>query len=541
LLSETFDNDAVNASARFYADERPVENGAAGSGRLTIAYDATSKSYTVSTAGRSATFAQADLVVSGSADFVSFQKLGATSEALTLTKPGTSGALSYKYVGGGAWERATVSGDQLDFSYDPFTYGAETADAALVRTGTGFYSVSLVGARAMEAPYAMAGSGEMQVDFGSGSLNSSGVLTSIDVDTGLIKSIGVFFGEAQLSTTANAFSGGFYLEDGKRFTGAWAGRFYGPGAEEVGATWSLASADGEVAAGYMVGRQDNAISGINATMTQLRFDQTFEHRFSQLGFTDIGGGKSAATPPDLLRSDAQISYNAASNSFSYLDSGRGIDMQFGAGDLVANESTSSLSVYKITGTDGLDYKLTLNKAGAGNPSITLSYASFGRWERAQSAGNDRLDRWFTWGIRTNGFQIPSGTGTYSAQLMGSAATHGGGATYSLTGSSSFTMDFGAGTFTGSLNPIGKNLADGTTRDFGTFNFNRGAIDIDAGLNADIVNGNNAYLGFFEGALYGPTGSEVAGTFGMQTTNTDNGTATPASTVYMNGAIVGTRN
>jgi hypothetical protein len=534
LQSETFTNDAVNASGQFYADERPVENGRSTSGPLTIAYNAATQSYTISTANRTATFAPADLVVSGSANFTSYEKIGATSEALTLTKPGTSGALTYRYVGGGAWERATIAGSRLDFSYDPFTYGVETPDAALVRSGIGRYAVSLVGARAMEAPFAMAGSGDLQVDFASGSLQSSGVLTSIDVDTGLIQSIGVYFGSATLSSTANAFAGAFFMDDGKRFNGAWGGRFYGPNGEEVGAAWSIASADGEFAAGYLLGRQDASVPGLNTTLTTLTFDDQYDIRFSQVSFTDNGGGVSA-TGFDSLRSDSQFTYTAATQAFDYVDSARGISTRFMPANLVSAETTSAISVYRMTAPDGLTYKLTLNKAGSGNPSIALTYASFGHWERLQAAGSEKLDRWFSWGIRTNGFQIPTGTASYSGIIRGTGTQFGGGALYALSGTSNLAMNFGTSSFTGTLNPVGTSLVDGATRNFGSFSVTAGAIDLDAGLTGNVVNGSNAYLGFFEGALYGPTGSEVGGNFGFQSdTNSD------ANTVYLNGVTVGTR-
>lgn len=539
LVSESFTADGSNATGRFYSDKRPVENASATSGTLAISYDSATQSYTISTAGRSATFTQADLVVSGSADFISFEKLGATSQALTLTKPGTSGALTYRYVGGGAWERATVSGSQLDFTYDPFTYGVETPDGSLVRSGTGLYSVSLVGARTMEAPFAMAGSGSLQVDFGAGSLTSSGVLTSIDVDTGLIKGIGVYFGQASLSSTINAFSGTFFMDDGTRFSGGWGGRFYGPNGEEVGATWYLNGTNGEAAAGYLIGRQDSSVDALNTSLASLAFSEDFDHRFSQITFNDLGGGTSG-TRNDLFRSGGTLSYNATTNSYRYLDTTRGIDSQFGPANLVAGQSTSSLAVYQITGSDGLTYKLSLNKAGASNPTIALTYASFGHWEKAQGASTDRIDRWFTWGVRTNGFQIPTGTGQYSGLIRGTAVKFSGGDTYALSGTSNFAMDFGARTFTGSLNPIGTSLANGSQRDFGTFSFASGAIDLDAGLTANIVNSGNSYLGFFEGALYGPTATEVAGTFGMQTEPT-NGSSTPsADAAYLSGVIVGKR-
>ncbi len=42
------------------------------------------------------------------------------------------------------------------------------------------------------------------------------------------------------------------------------------------------------------------------------------------------------------------------------------------------------------------------------------------------------------------------------------------------------------------------------------------MDADGGLAADVVTGAT-YLGFFEGALYGPQANEVGGTFGFVST------------------------
>lgn len=516
-----------------------MENGSAESGDLTIAYDATTQSYTISTAGRSATFTPADLVDSGSADFMSFEKPGTTDQALTLTRPGTTGPLTYQYVGGGAWERATLDGDQLDFTYDPFTYGVATPDTALVRNGNGIYAVSLVGARAMELPYAMAGNGELQVDFLSGALSSSGVLTSIDVETGLILGIGVYHGSAQLSSTANSFAGDFAMDDGKRFNGGWEGRFYGPNAEEVGAVWHMSSENGEVAAGYLIGREDPEGTLVNTSVDPLLFSETFTHRFSQLGFEDLGDGTSGSDST-LFRSSADLAFDASDGSFTYRDTAAGIETRFRTGDIVPGETDSAVTVYQVTGTDGVPYKLTLNKPGAGNPTIALSYASFGHWQQLQSPAGDRVDRWFAWGVRTNGLQIPTGTGTFDGIILGTGAKFAAGPIYALSGDAHFAMDFGASSFTGSMHPVGTNQADGSTRDFGTFTFDRGAIDLDAGLTADIVNGANTYLGFFEGALYGPNASEVAGSFGMQTEPTSSVGKPSADASYLSGVIVGRR-
>ena len=538
LVSESFINDAANMSGHFPASGT-VEDGSAQAGALTIAYDAATQSYTLSTAGRSATFTPADLVDSGSDDYIAFQKDGATTEALTLTRPGTEGPLTFQYVGGGAWERVTQDGDALDFTFDPFTYGVVTPDNALVRSGSGLYAVSLVGARAMDGPYAMAGSGGLQVDFASGSLSSSGVLSSIDLDSGLLVGVGAYHGAAQLSSTANHFAGDFAMDDGRRFTGEWEGRFYGPNAQEVGAVWHLTADNGEVASGYLIGREDPDGTFVNNSVDPLLFSETFTHRFSQLGFEDLGDG---TTGPDatLFRSSADLAFDASDRSFTYRDTAAGIETYVGADDIVAAETTSALTVYQVTGSDGITYRLTLNKPGASNPVIALSYASFGHWQQVQSPDADRIDRWFAWGVRTNGLQIPTGTGTFEGIILGTATRFGAGPIYDLGGTASFAMDFGASSFTGSLHPVGTSMADGSTRDFGSFNFDRGAIDADAGLTADIVNGTNGYLGFFEGALYGPNATEVGGSFGMQT-ETTNGIGVPsADASYLSGVIVGRR-
>jgi hypothetical protein len=140
-------------------------------------------------------------------------------------------------------------------------------------------------------------------------------------------------------------------------------------------------------------------------------------------------------------------------------------------------------------------------------------------------------------VRTNGFQIPTGTGHFDGLLVGTAVALRGGASYTLSGTSSFDVNFGSATWTGTLNPIGINSVDSSTRNFGSYTVASGSIDIDGGLFGNVVNGSNAYLGFFEGALFGPTANELGGTFGFQN-ETFNGSFTPpTTTVYISGATV----
>ncbi|HEY1125226.1 MAG TPA: transferrin-binding protein-like solute binding protein [Sphingobium sp.] len=531
-------NDAGDAAGTFHSDGSPVTSAFANAASsFTVSYNAATQSYTVSTGSRTQTFTPADQVASGSTDFKAFEKSsGNLHESLSLTVPGSSGALQYQYVGGGAWERANLGTTTLDFTYNPFTYGFATADANLARSGTGLFSVSLVGARESDMPYAMAGSGTMQVDFAGSKLSSTGVLTTIDTATGVILSLGVYYGSAQLSSTTNAFTGTFAMDDGTRFTGGWKGRFYGPANEEVGAAWYISSTGGEYASGYLLGRSDNTLTAYNTSIAPLQFSETFAARYSELAFHDNGNG-TAPSGSAVQRSDGTMRYDAGTGAYTFTDTGSTTSTLFPAASQNAGASSSSFAVYDVV-SGGTSYRLTLLKPGASNPTIQLSYTSFGRWQQAQNGVTDAKDRWFAWGVRTNAFQIPTGTGHYDGILVGKGTTDQGGAAYDLTGTSAFDVNFGAATFTGSLHPIGKDLSTLATRDFGTYSVTGGLMDLDGGLNADIVDGSSNYLGYFEGALYGPNAQEIGGVFGFKSGQFQVWDPGYATAVNLSGAVVG---
>jgi hypothetical protein len=540
LVSQSFTNDAADAGGTFHSDGSPVTSAYANAATsFTVSYNASTQSYTVSTGSRTQTFAPADQVSSGSTDFTAYTKSsGNLSESLSLTVPGTSGALQYQYVGGGAWERHTNNGTTLDFTYNPFTYGVVTPDANLARTGTGLYSVSLVGAREADKAYSMAGSGTMQVDFAGGGMSSSGVLTTIDVSTGYILSLGIYYGSAQLSSSTNAFSGTFAMDDGTRLTGGWKGRFYGPANQEVGAIWYISNGAADYASGYLLGRSDNTVTPYNTSLTPIKFSEDFSHRFAELDFHDNGDG-TAASGSVMVRGDGVLSYNVSTQGYNFADSSNSINMAFPANSLNSGASTSSVAIYDVTNS-GTSYRLTLLKPGSSNPTIALSYVSFGRWQQMQTASADAVDKWFAWGVRTNGFQIPTGSGHYDGILVGKGANAQGGAQYDLTGTSAFDVNFSAATFTGSLHPIGKDLSTLATRDFGTFSVTGGLVDADGGLSANVVDGSANYLGFVEGALYGSSAQEIGGTFGFKSGQYNTWDSNYATTTNLTGAFVGKR-
>lgn len=533
--SESFANDASTASGRYYADGRNPTDRVAAAGNLTIAYNAAAKSYTVSLAGRSQTFTPADVdATQSTATLQVFRKNnGPLTESLSLTKPGTSGKLTYQYVGGGYWQRSNDSGTTVDFSYDAFTYGVKTPDAALVRTGSGVYAVDLLGAMAEDiGPLALAGEGTLQTDFLNGQVTSTGTMRMLSTD-GSVMGTSAFNGFGMLSSSANAFNGNFLFDYRGRFTGAMQGRFYGPLGQEVGASWSAQNPEGRVAVGTLLGRRDPNNPGVNQTLINLRLSQSFKTDFASIGYHRSADGKVGAVPsnvmgPTLPTNDAgnsDFAYDAATGRYTHSRSFNGnvIDRAtFGPEHKVTGETNARVTVYQMPGANGATERLVLYNPGAGNTELALTYVSYGRLLRTratESNGSTPIsETLFAWGLRTDQATMPrSGTGRYEGVVIGKAAGMAvGAAIYDLTGTSIFDMDFARSVFTGSLALLGRDGA-GASRDFGSFAFANGVYSVSPGLSATIRDRpENVFgVGRFEGAFYGPGASEIGGRFIMQ--------------------------
>lgn len=501
LTSESFANDAATEVGRFYADARPGTGRTANFAPLTISYDASSRSYTVATAGRSQTFSPGDLdsAQSNAAVQVLQKKNGTLTESLTLTKPGTSGALTYQYVGAGYWQRVTDLGDRADFTLDAFTYGAVTPVGGVPRTGAAVYSVDLLGSLEDGIPVALSGSGTFQADFGTGQIATSGTINKTSIQTGGSLGTSTFSGSGTISSSANAFSGSFSYFDFGQFVGSMQGRFYGPVGQEVGLVWRATQADGRVAAGTLTGRRDSSATGSNFTLTDLRYSQVFS------GPMAWQQGRSGTT----------LAYDASSKSFTYHDVFAG-DLTYAPSDKVASLSDAKFDVYQHQASDGTLYRLSLYKPGTGNPELALTYASFGAWGRPPTAGAFPAaipNHYFVWGVATDPNLFPrTGTGHYDGVIYGDAHASSGGSTidYELGGKSSFDLDFVHLGFAGRLDFTGRDIATNAVSNLGSYALDRGYVS-GSGLSADITDGTHT-LGYFDGMLFGPTASELGGTF-----------------------------
>ncbi|WP_010546261.1 hypothetical protein, partial [Sphingomonas elodea] len=419
--TESFDNNAAGFAGTFYPDARSCGCLAATLG-LTIRFDATTRGYIVSDGVNTETFLPADVDSAQSNSVLRvYRHAGANSDyTLSLTLPGTSGALTYQYVGAGFWQRADFdSSGNGAFRFNAFTYGVETPDAALPRTGSGAYAVDLIGSLGYGVLESLVGSGSLQVDFASGRIVTSGTVREVSTSTGATITTSTFTGLAQLAASSNAFAGIFAFSGGE-LAGVLNGRFYGPGAQEVGASWSASNADGRAAAGVLIGRQSGAQTG-NASLASLTAGQVFSGETSTLAaqYDEAAGTLSSAT---IDGGPLLVSYDAASGNYTVIAGARS-------------------GVFSATPTSGAVDQLTLDALNG------MRYVRAGRWATSTSSNgvSTSLIDAFTFGMATAASALPrTGSASYAVTLAGAMADGSKPGPFALSGSGTLTADFASG-------------------------------------------------------------------------------------------------
>ena len=162
-----------------------------------------------------------------------------------------------------------------------------------------------------------------------------------------------------------------------------------------------------------------------------------------------------------------------------------------------------------------DVRLSLFKPGAGNTELALTYLSFGRWSTVQPYGgspdvNEVDTVFFTYGLATPARLLSGRTGTahYDGLVYGAAINPATTATYDVTGTSRFDVDFGHQSFTGALAIRGAPTSGATAVDFGSYDVT-GNLGYTAASTASITRAG-AVVGELTSAFYGPGGEEIGG-------------------------------
>lgn len=509
--SETFATDGT-AIAASYTTSAPGTV-TASTPTISVAYDAASGSYTVTSGSRSQSFRPSDKdAANSSAQLTVFQRTaGDTTDSLTLTNTGTAGAYRYQYVGAGFWQRTVQNGGALSASVDAFTYGVRTPASAVPRTGLGSYAVDLIAVQAYPTEVAsLAGNGRLDVDFAGGSIGISGSGRSVGLVQGR-SLIFDFLGRATIASASNQFTGTMSLSSFGD-SGTLSGRFFGPGAEEVGATFATTSntSDGAIrTVGTITGRKNVTNSDTLATVATPRSFDLITMPLSY--YVDSTTGLVASANAGS-RDQNTLGFDRSAGSYTLYGT------NFTAATLVAAESTARIKTYRvINGTDVSTLKVYVPTGSSGE--LVLNYSGFGVYstQTKQFPGQDGfLFRWFSYGLETAASALPrTGTASFSGQLYGNAQRPGASGGYDMRGTGTLDVSFspgGGGSVTGTLAPVFTPTGGGASFDYGKLSF---AGQLTSGLNAidgPITHAPGAtqnFTGYGFGRLFGPNGEEAA--------------------------------
>jgi hypothetical protein len=253
LESESFSILAMAAEVSVDKATNAGSSGSFGQG-MTIRYDAATQCYFIKADGATQTFGPGDLDGGRSSSRIAtYIKLnGSTGESLVLTKPGTSGQLTYRYIGAGFWQRKFDYSDKILGEFYAFVYGVETPDADLPRSGTGNYYVDMLASIAQDNEiFSLFGAGTLDVNFATGDITTGGNANQYDLN-GALEASRSWTGSAQLRATSNLFEGQISVTGMP--TADMLGRFFGPHAEEVGAAFQ-ATNGGPTIIGTLIGRE----------------------------------------------------------------------------------------------------------------------------------------------------------------------------------------------------------------------------------------------------------------------------------------------
>lgn len=490
---------------------------------LSIVYDASSATYSVTAAGTTQTFRPSDKDggLSSPAATAYVRTAGNITESLTLTTPTT-----HEYVGSGFWQRTTQTDSSYQIGLSAFTYGVETTDAAIPRTGSASYDVLLLGTRAyVDVARGLSGQGRLDIDFASGDVLTNGMFREIDLETGQASAWEEFWGgSAQLASDRNGFSGSLNVGG---MTGPLDGRFYGPSGEEVGGAFAVAGEWGDSAVGTLTGKIVDEMR--TPTLLSLAgreyldgYQSYVDYSVQPNGWLNAYSWVSAA--PDHLV------YDPGTKTYELHVYG----MALGPHNQVASQTNSRFTTYQL-GEGSETTTAKVYNPGAGNDELPLTYTSFMAWQNSTGPVHYQV-----FGLLAKATEIPRlGNGSYEGVLYGSAGS--GTHLYSLHGTTEFNVDFAKASLSGSMTPAGTDLTTGAVVPFGVYQFRNGRFvelptNQTIGFKADIAApANLSNVGTLSGLFYGPTANEIGAAFKI----TDN-SAGGGDNLYLDGVIVAKR-
>ena len=369
------------------------------------------------------------------------------------------------------------------------------------------------------------GSGFFNADFQSGAFSVLAYPTITGLVTGAAATPGSyqFVAGGSLSSSDATFSGEAGLADNNinaSYAGPIAGRFYGPTGQEVGASFSGSGPNGGSFVGSFFGAKLGVPPGVNVSLANLFVSQQFGIIDSDLmtGVPPTGAALQYSTDQLTLTPGGNITL-AHGAGYSFLQ-----DAIFTTANIVA-PSRPNFTTYQET-VNGLPLEFDLYKPGASNTELALTYMDIGLWSQAatppQSPSNQSSA--FVFGILTPSAVLAglSGSAHYAGVVYGNAVDDNLAALYTVTGTSTFDVNFSSQTLSGSLNLTGAKVGGGAGESYGPFTFS-GAAPLNSplppgnvGLAATAIpisfNGTVQGLSQIQVQFFGPGAQEVGGSF-----------------------------
>jgi hypothetical protein len=509
-FSQTFASDSASSAAQLDLSAKATVGGTTSLSNVTVHYDAASKSYTIDSSAGTQTFAPADVLATAYSGETHYEKQqGANHDYLTLVHLPYTSTTPLQYVDLGYWQRNNVVGSTQNTSFDIFAYGLATPATAVPRTGVATYGVDAFGFFITPgiSPKGVEGHGTFTADFLTGVYSTSSTLFEFDLTSPNVSIGSLLLDSAgKLSATDGTFTGDIsYRGNDAAVAGKMTGRFYGPGAQELGGSFAADNGKGSALTGAFTGSRDPNAAPTNVALTNLVADQ---HFFPQSALLENNPALGQATTFQIIggldiRTDGTITYSPGLSSLPFAT--------FTAADKVV--SPPNWTTYQKV-VNGQPLELRLFTPGPSNTQFALTYSSFGTWHTTDKSGFGTADDdvYFVYGIETPQGLLSRRTGTahYDGILFGAGADRNATIAYDLSGTSHFDVDFGAQAFTGALAITGKDRADASMVDFGNYDFS-GAMGFTKDTESMLMQAGQQ-AGRMTTRFYGPSGEEIGGSF-----------------------------
>lgn len=539
-----FATEAAHADASYDLAANEVLSSDSSPTTMQVHYNASTRTYSLTSGTRSFSFGSAALQTGSAAGESRYRhRSNGTTEYLTLvTKPYNLDNHN-KYVGLGYWETIQASGGEQSSQFDIFAYGYKTPANAVPKAGGVSYDMDAFAMVAVpgQEPKALAGAGSFDIDFLTGAFSAEAFVEEYALGSDTIGSGGSIVLRAGGHVgSGNSFSGnvtytGFVSSTiGPSVSGTIQGSFFGPNAEEIGASFIADNVDGAHVAGAITGQQTNRPPATLA-ISNLPIDTTFNSRSSELrlyfdtttttAFKDASGyandrwwepGKvTLKLNGDVIvqttyNNDPRATFTSADRSLVQKENFTSFD----ASDATLFASSDKASVH-----------FDLYKIGKDNPELQLSYVGFGIWSQTflgTDTYNNRTSRteffqYILYGLETQKSLMSGKTGSasYRGVVYGNSATTDG-VLQDVGGTSRFDVDFSTQTFAGSLDlTVGD--SGGPKSALGTWTFSNQLVNGQMGPTPLFPNNATFQIddtNTINPRFYGPDGSEIGATFSI---------------------------